>query len=213
MLCQGNWLLEFCLSLQFVKPTQLLTVYIHNPPRIGLSFITAAAALKYYILQDTTGKCSYFTLIRHKDLLVLFCQPWLVLRSAEWCQDSLLLQLHSRIGTKHHFFLLLKPTTPEWNFFIWLHHILEAAFHLCRTLIISLVELNTHTHDQTIEGFLKGIMSVWGDCPDLFDPECACSMSRMRNFFVRRHSRGFIDKQTNAGGEGRGFRSAVVPIF
>lgn len=59
-----------------------------------------------------------------------------------------------------------------------------------------------HTHDQTMEGFLKGIMSVWRDCPDLFDPECACSMSRMRNFFVRRHSRGFIDKQMQEVKEG-----------
>lgn len=169
MLCQGNWPLEFGLSLQFVKPTQLLTVYIHNPPSVGLSFITAAAAaaaLKYQILQGTTGKCSYFTLIRHKDLLVVFCQPWLVLRSAEWCQDSLLLQLHSRIGTKHHFFLLLKPPTPEWNFFHVITSHSWGSLHQCRTLIISLVELNTHTRPDNGRIFKR-------------DHECVKRLSRL----------------------------------
>lgn len=62
---------------------------------------------------------------------------------------------------------------------------------------IGWIELtHTHTHDQTIEGILKGLMSVWGDCPDLFDPECARSISSMKNFFVRRHSRGFTGEHS-----------------
>lgn len=48
VLCLGKWLLEFCLSLQVVKPTQLLSVYIYNPRCVGLSSITAAAAVSNY---------------------------------------------------------------------------------------------------------------------------------------------------------------------